>query len=132
MLLSDNQKGFFFAFASTLLVSFFPLAYRELGTLHEPLLCVLALFVVSLVVFSVPVVTKPSRLRLPWAAVIFIVAMGGFSLVGNWSYMKALLILEPAIASTIQRVELIFVAILGALFLLKKSPLLLSFLLYVP
>ncbi len=119
-MITNNQKGLLFALSASFLVSFFPLAFRELGRLHEPLLCILALFLVSFAFSSIPMVLKPSRFRLNKKAYIFVVIVGAISVVGNWSYMQALQMLEPAIASVIQRVELVFVAILGALFLAEK------------
>ncbi len=119
--MTDNyKKGLFFALTATFLMSFFPLAFRELGKLHEALLCVLALFLVSFLFSSIPMIIKPSRFRLNKKSYFFVIAIGLFSVVGNWSYMQSLQMLDPAISSTIQRVELIFAAILGALFLAEK------------
>lgn len=108
------------AVSAAFLASFFPLFFRELGTYHDTLLCVLSLFVISLILSSLPVFIQPSRLKIPMKGWFFVVLVGVCSLVGNWAFQTSLHLLEPAISSTIQRLELVFVTILGALFFAEK------------
>lgn len=118
--------GWILAIGTMVCMSIYPITFRQLGNFTVAPVAITSVFITSLLL-SLPSIfwwqlKQPKKTEKPpaknnYKGYLWITLMALASLAGNWFYFLSVNILDPAIAISIQRTELIFVTLLGAFFL---------------
>ena len=102
------------------LLSFFPITYKYLADTIKPLGAIEAMFIVSFIIATPMSFVGKKSFQVSWTGWFWISFVAILAIAGNWAFNVSIRLIDTAVASSVQRSELIVTPLLAALILKEK------------